>query len=293
MTFNHFLIYGHRGWIGSQVIEILHKKNIPFILGKARLGNDEQVEEEINKHNPSHIYCCTGRTHGTFKGTKYNTIDYLEFNEQLHENINDNLYGPLQLALLCYSKNIHLTYIGTGCIFEYTNKKNVFTEDDKPNFFGSNYSVVKGFTDRLMSKISNDVLNLRIRMPITSKPNQRNFIDKIIKYNNICSIPNSMSVLDDLLPISIDMAMKGETGTYNFTNPGKIEHNKILELYKKEIDNTHEWNCISQDELTNFVKGKRSNNTLDTTKLQRMYPELKSINESVIDVINKRKKYTK
>ena len=45
-----------------------------------------------------------------------------------------------------------------------------------PNFFGSSYSVVKGFTDRLMKLYDENVLNLRIRMPITGEQNSRNFI---------------------------------------------------------------------------------------------------------------------
>ena len=50
--------------------------------------------------------------------------------------------------------NIHYTYIGTGCIFEYDNEHpfgeeiNGFKEEDDSNFIGSSYSTVKGFTDK-------------------------------------------------------------------------------------------------------------------------------------------------
>ena len=42
-----------------------------------------------------------------------------------------------------------------------------------------------------------NVLNLRIRMPITGEPNARNFITKITNYEKICSIKNSMTVLPE------------------------------------------------------------------------------------------------
>ena len=80
----------------------------------------------------------------------------------------------------------------------------VLKEQDKPNFFGSSYSTVKGYTDRLMHELYDDsVLNVRIRMPITSEVNSRNFITKITNYKRVCSIPNSMTVLDNLLPVMI------------------------------------------------------------------------------------------
>ena len=149
----------------------------------------------------THLYCCSGRTHGFINNIKYNTIDYLEDPSTLKENINDNLYVPLSLALFSDKNNIHFTYIGTGCIFDDSITK--FNENDKPNFFGSNYSIVKGFTDMLIKQTN--ALILRIRMPISSDNNERNFITKITKYNKICSISNSMTVLDDMLPLCLKM----------------------------------------------------------------------------------------
>ena len=52
------------------------------------------------------------------------------------------------------------------------------------------------------------VLNLRIRMPITGEENGRNFITKIATYEKVCSVPNSMTVLPELLPLVVDMMTK-------------------------------------------------------------------------------------
>lgn len=157
----------------------------------------------------------------------------------------------------------------------------MFQEKDAPNFFGSGYSTVKGFTDRLMHFFEDSVLNLRIRMPIVGYHHPRNFVSKITSYEKICSIPNSMTVLEDMLPVMIDLALQKTTGTINLTNPGTVEHNEILELYQKYVDPTFVWANFTQEEQAKILLSERSNNELDTTTLQRLYPNLLPIRERV------------
>lgn len=284
------LIFGHKGWIGQQVIEYLNFSCHEIILSNCRADNKEDVEEEIKKYSPSHIFCFIGRTHGKIGDKEFTTIDYLEEKGKILDNVRDNLFSPIVLAILCEKYNIHLTYLGTGCIFEFDEdhpfgkEENGFTEESKPNFFGSGYSVVKGFTDQIMHMFKN-TLNVRIRMPITGETNPRNFISKITKYKKICSIPNSMTVLPELIPIMIDMADKKITGTINLTNPGLISHNEILEMYKEHVDPSFTWENFSIQEQDQILSAKRSNNYLDTSKLQELYPHVKNIKESVKDIL--------
>ena len=109
------LIYGGRGWIGSQFCSLLDT----FILGEARVDDLLSLKNEINRVNPSHIVSFIGRTHGKIDDKTYSTIDYLEQPGKLKENIRDNLFCPISLALLCKERDIHLTYLGTGCIFRF------------------------------------------------------------------------------------------------------------------------------------------------------------------------------
>jgi dTDP-4-dehydrorhamnose reductase len=223
----------------------------------------------------------------------------LEYPGKLVENVRDNLYGPLQLAIISKKRNIHYTYLGTGCIFnskdlmcEYNQEvkktkelPQEFNEDDLPNYFGSGYSIVKGFTDKIMKQYP--ALNLRIRMPVSCSPNDRNFIQKIVNYEYICSIPNSITVLDDFFPIFTDLILKKKTGTYNCTNPGIISHNEILSFYKQIVDNDFSWKNMTIEEQSKHIKSERSNNCLTTDKIKKEYPKLKSIHDSIFIVLNK------
>lgn len=282
----NILIYGSNGWIGQQFIEILEKTNIHYTKGTSRVDHIEELKKEIEDVSPTNIVSFIGRTHGHIGDTYYSTIDYLEQEGKLTENIRDNLYSPLQLALISKDKNIHYTYLGTGCIFKYDDDHpyekeiNGFTEESKPNFSGSSYSNVKGFTDRLLGSFTN-VLNLRIRMPITDSQNPRNFITKITTYDKICSIRNSMTVLPELLPKIITLMEKNIVGTLNFTNPGLISHNEILELFKECVDPDFKWQNFTIEEQDEILDAGRSNNYLDTMRLETLFPDIKHIKTSV------------
>jgi len=280
------LIYGAEGWIGNQVVELL-KPIHEVVKGNVRAEDYKELEEEIIKVNPTHVMSFIGRTHGKIGDKEYTTIDYLEQKGKIRENVRDNLYSPLVLAIICSTLDIHFTYMGTGCIFEYDEThpfgkpENGFTEEDTPNFFGSGYSVVKGYTDKLMHLFEDKVLNVRIRMPITSDYNSRNFITKKINYEKICSVPNSMTFLPELLPLMIDMADKKITGTINLTNPGLISHNEILEMYKEIVDNNFTWKNFTIEEQNEILAAGRSNNYLDTSRLEKLYPQVKNIKDAV------------
>ena len=284
-----FLIYGSNGWIGQQFIDILKSKNINFVEGKSRVDNYSELFKEIHLLHPTHIISFIGRTHGKIGNKIYSTIDYLEQDGKLVENVRDNLFSPLLLAQICRELDIHYTYLGTGCIFKYNEddfglEQNGFNEDSLPNFFGSSYSAVKGFTDRLMHTYDN-VLNLRIRMPITGEKNSRNFITKITTYDKICSIPNSMTVLPELLPVVLDMMQKNVVGTMNLTNPGLISHNEMLEMYREIVDPKFKWNNFSAEEQRKILDSDRSNNYLDTTRLETLYPKVRNITDAIKDCL--------
>jgi len=285
------LLFGSNGWIGSKVIQLLKDNHISVLPASCRADNIADIRKEIcDSLVPiTHIMSFIGRTHGMYENEKITTIDYLEKPGKLVDNVRDNLYAPVSLALLCKELNIHFTYLGTGCIFEYDEEhpygceKTGFSEESFPNFYGSSYSIVKGFTDQLMKQLP--VLNVRIRMPITHEYNERNFITKITNYKKVCSIPNSMTVLNELLPLMIELMLRKEVGTINLTNPGVITHNEILEMYKEIVDPAFTWKNFTQEEQNTILLSKRSNNCLDTTLLQTYFPHVKSIKESVQEML--------
>ncbi|URE30350.1 RmlD substrate binding domain [Musa troglodytarum] len=250
-----FLIYGRTGWIGGLLGRFCAERGIPFAYGGGRLENRAQLEADIAAAAPTHVFNAAGVTGRP-------NVDWCETHRV--ETIRPNVVGTLTLADVCRESGLILVNYATGCIFEYDGGHPLgsgigFKEEDTPNFVGSFYSKTKAMILRTL-----------------------NFITKITRYEKVVNIPNSMTILDELLPISIEMAKRNLTGIWNFTNPGVVSHNEILEMYRDYIDPNFTWKNFTLEEQAKVIVAPRSNNELDTAKLKKEFPELLPIKESLI-----------
>jgi len=270
-----FLVFGGTGFLGSRVVDLLRLGGYDYVLTKTRLQSRETLEKELDEFKPTHVLNISGITGRP-------NVDWCETNKE--DTILVNVIGTLSLIDACWRRGIHVSNFATGCIYSYDAAHPVgsgigFTEEDPPNFTGSFYSLTKGMVEKLIMNYQN-VLQLRVRMPLSDDINPRNFITKITKYERVVNIPNSMTVLHDLLPLSIEMAKKRLTGIYNFTNPGTISHNEILEMYKKYINPDFKYCNFTEEEQSKVIKAGRSNNLLDTTKLEKEFPNIPRMPEA-------------
>ncbi|WRX17297.1 hypothetical protein QQP08_009784 [Theobroma cacao] len=126
-----------------------------------------------------------------------------------------------------------------------------------------------------------NVCILRVKILLLSDlSHHRNFIKKIINFERVINIPNSMTVLDELLPISIEMAKRNFTG------------NEILEIYRDYINSNFTWKNFTLEEQAKVLAAPRCNNELDSTKLKQEFPKILPIKESAIKYVfepNKKK----
>ena len=61
--------------------------------------------------------------------------------------------------------------------------------------------------------------------------------------------------------------------------------NTILTMYRDIIDKSFTWENFTVDEQNTVLKAERSNNTLDTSKLESKYT-IMNIKESMLNVFN-------
>lgn len=252
----NWLVYGSTGWIAQQFFEYINdnKIDVNIIPAKSRLENFEDIRKEIELIKPDRVVVLGGLTYRP----PAKNIDWCENHKQ--EVIRANVMGTLNIADICEQLNIHCAILGTGCVYSSLDRNIIYTEESMWDFQGSFYSKTKAYTQELLKNYKN-VLLLRIRMCITNTTNPKNFIIKLLNFDKIISIPNSMSVLPELIPVMVKLIEEHETGTWNIVNPNVISHKEILDMCgveKEYID------ISQQSEVTRVA---RSNNHLSTDKL--------------------------
>ena len=275
-----FLVYGRTGWIGGKLGKLLTELGHDWCYGSARLQDRVGVQDDIKRSKCTHILNAAGVTGRP-------NVDWCE--DHKVETIRANVIGVLQLCDVALENNVHVTNFATGCIYKYDDAHTIggvpFTEEDDPNFGGSFYSETKSYMEMMLRHYPN-VMQCRVRMPIDGDlQNPRNFITKIANYAKVVNIPNSMTVLEEFVPMAIEGALRGLTGAYNWTNPGAISHNEVLELYRDYLHPEFTWENFTEEEQAEVIKAPRSNNTMCDKKIRAAFPQVLGIKESIIKYV--------
>ncbi|KAG7005842.1 bifunctional dTDP-4-dehydrorhamnose 3,5-epimerase/dTDP-4-dehydrorhamnose reductase [Physcia stellaris] len=286
-----FLIWGTNSWIASHLHPLLqqHPQQPTIHSTTARLESRTAVLAELTRVQPTHVFNCAGVTGRP-------NVDWCEDHQA--ETLTSNVVGAINLAVCCQERGVHLTVFGTGCEYLFSRDEICvgergwekraddtgiytydethppggagYTETDPANFSGSFYSLTKAVAENYLSQLPL-LLLLRLRMPTSPTHHPRSFLTKITSYSHILSLPNSHTMLHDLLPAAILLATARETGVYNFTNPGCITHNEVLALYKEIVCPGFVWrnfdNTVEAEEQSKVLKAGRSNCALDVGKL--------------------------
>ena len=67
-------------------------------------------------------------------------------------------------------------------------------------------------------------------MPISDDLSHRNFITKIVKYDRVVNVPNSMTCLTEMLPVSVIMAERKLTGNAHYIAVYCIDFSQICDV---------------------------------------------------------------
>jgi len=192
-----------------------------------------------------------------------------------------NVTVPLYITQVANRFRIPIIHIGSGCI--YTGYSKDYTEDDLPNFgadshHSSFYSKTKDAFEKLSEHLERYIF--RIRIPFNGVPEPKNYLYKLLNYNNLISQQNSITNVDDLVNFVYKfIEKKRPLGIYNVTNKGSIDAKTVTEILTENGLKNPNWKFVSI-ENANFKVG-RSNCKLDTSKSENLDLELPPVKESI------------
>lgn len=283
---SNIIILG-KGFVGTQLYNHLSNNNSLHVslVSKSEVNYFDEIilkkhVREIQNvfHNVAEdiiIFNCSG-----FTGRP--NVDECELKKELCLKYNTEL--PVFLSNFCKRNKLWLINVTSGCIYNGYEKD--FYEEDVPNFGifsteSSFYSKTKHLNEILVNK---DVTsNLRIRMPFCGFSSDRNFINKILKYDNLISFDNSFTCLEDFCQFSesfiTNQFYRTNPGIYNVVNTGKSNSKELVELLSIHNLINKKWKFVDINQLA--LKANRSNCILSNDKISSLGLSLPPVLESL------------
>jgi len=250
-----YIVFGSKGFLGSNIIKVLKDLNKNYISCIFRLEELHKIKEILDIYKPKYIINCAGLT---------GTPNIFWCDENKTKTIETNITYQLSLAGLCNERNIHLTIFGSGGIFK---NDRIYSENDCGNNYNNFYGECRINLENMI-KNYNNILYLRINYPISDKSSNKNLLTKLISYTKIDDCNISITYIDNLFPILINMIENNEIGICNFTNPGEINLINIIKKYQNLLGITKNIIPIQIDTTTT----NRSLARLETNKLNKYNP---------------------
>ena len=143
----------------------------------------------------------------------------------------------------------------------------------------------------------------QVRIPFDQQDSSRNYLSKLLRYERLLDVRNSLSHLDDYVAAcwtTVDRALP--FGTYNLTNPGSVTTREVADLIRREgWARREQGDAYSAERMLKefsyfeseeeFMKcgviAPRSNCVLDTTKAESYKLPLRPVKEALADSLQR------
>lgn len=267
------LVFGGKGWLAEQFAIFYGDQ---AVLTDVDILNIDGIRKVLKAVRPEFVINAAGKTGRP-------NIDWCEESEEnrrLTRYANDYGVAVLREVVCPYAKLIHLS---SGCLWEWGFDKFENDEPDPPSW----YSETKASGENRLK--GTDALILRLRMPFDGSGHQRCLLTKLSKYSRIISYPNSITYIPDLLEATDHLANRDERGVFNVVNTGFVTGEFIINQYRKWVNPKHEFTIVTAEELmvSGAAKVKRSNCTLDNSKLRRVGFQMPTAEHRVVEALKK------
>lgn len=211
------------------------------------------------------------------------------------ECLQGNAVLPGIIREVCEDLKIPWGHVSSGCI--YSGRKSDgggWLEEDEPNFSFrsppcSFYSGTKALGEEVLDGAENCFV-WRLRIPFNHDPSPRNYLQKLLNYENLLDAENSVSHLEEFCQKCIECFTKNiEPGIYNMTNPGSVTTRQVTEWMVKEGLTDKQFNFFKTEAefMEKAAETPRSNCVLNTSKAVKAGISMRPVEEAMIDSIRR------
>lgn len=277
------LLLGSSGYVGKAFQCHLNRSEAdwkPLSLRDPNLSQASVLRDAIRVHRPDFLINCAGYT------GKPN-VDTAE--KEKHACLEANAWLPGLIAEVCRESALPWGHVSSGCI--YTGRKpdgSGFREGDPPNFdFRHNncsfYSGTKALAEEILADYG-QVYLWRMRIPFNEIDSPRNYLSKVMRYDRLLDVENSISNLDEFVQACLACWEKRiPFGTYNVTNPGFVSTREVAAMIQQAGLVSREWKFFKNESefMAQAAKTPRSSCILDSSKILNSGISLIEVHDSI------------
>jgi len=276
-------LLGGSGYVGQAYQKLLSEKGIPFTnLARKELDytDVETLTEALKAGRPDFLINAAGYT------GKPN-VDACETDKV--NCLFGNAILPGRIAEACEATDTPWGHVSSGCIYTGSREDGTgFTEEDAPNFtFRQNncsfYSGTKALGEEILKDRPKAYL-WRLRIPFDNVDSPRNYLTKLMRYDNLLEATNSISHLDEFVAATFACWEKRiPFGTYNVTNPGYVTTKEVAALINESGVCTKDFSFFrdESDFMTRAAKTPRSNCIMSSAKLAAAGIEMTPVKDAI------------
>ena len=263
---SNVLILG-AGYVGTELFCHSAKEHINYFLKSRKdldYSNNLELRKFILNHDISYVVNCSG-----FTGRP--NVDEGELKKK--ECWYLNVLLPLKISKICKDIGIGYIHISSGCIYSGYDKE--FTEHDEPNFGLYDHSSFYSKSKHAFETLNDYGCTIRVRMPFSDDLNERSYITKILKYDNLVNYKNSKTYIPDLCAFIEYIIEKNistsSIGVINFVNPEAQDTKFVTGAMKAYNLENRNWMFVDIEGIN--ITAPRSNCVLSIDKLKTLFPD--------------------
>ena len=194
---------------------------------------------------------------------------------------NLNVIMPVMIESVCKQNNIQFIHISSGCIYNGYDRR--WSEDDPSNFGLQNkssswYSKTKHAAETLLDHSETTVL--RIRIPFTKDNTPKNYLIKLLHYDNLISYLNSVTCVEDFIVFVSTLLSKDiPAGIYNVVHDTPVSGKEVISILREFNINNPVWKFVDINNLD--IVANRSNCILSTDKITSLDMNLPNVYDAL------------
>lgn len=283
------LLLGGSGYVGQAFASHLSRRGLDFVAPRHSdldgLSKDA-ISSAVAILKPDLVINAIGYTGRP-------NIDGTE-REKLHCLIT-NTTVPGILGEVLGARGIPFGHVSSGCIYDGARPDGTpFTEEDPPNFAFSHpqaswYSRTKTMAETMLRDCPTATI-WRLRIPFDEFDHERNYLTKIMHYERLLEVTNTISQLQEFAHICLETLLRRlPPGIYNVTNPGAIKTSEVAEAIRRHglCDKTFEFFEDEDDFLSTPGRVKRANCILSSAKLTGLGLGLREIHDALDETLGR------